>query len=301
MNIKEKIKRSALYRFRGFFVRHYPSLIVENEWPSFARHEIDWDNPRDLNEKIQYLQCKTDTRLWSRLADKIAVRDYVREKGLDSTLPKLYGVWKNADDIDFDALPEKFMLKCNHDSGSYIKVDKSKPVDERKIKDYLNACLKRSFGISTCEPHYLRIPRRILAEEFLSSKQDEKISSSLIDYKVWCFNGKPYCILVTANRTKEGKDMSVYDIDWNSHPEWLNYTDEYRHGETLPKPKLLNTMLQYAALLAKGLPEVRVDLYIVEGKIYFGEMTFTGDCGRMRQYTEDFLIEMGRQVDVSED
>lgn len=300
MRLKDRIRISAHYRLRRFFIRINPSALVEDMWPSFSGHQIDWKHPLDLNEKIQWLICKSDTKEWTRLADKVKVRDFVKERGLADALPKLYGVWKDARDIDFDALPDKFVLKCNHDSGSCFIIDKSKPYDKEKVIKGLNACLGRGFGLDSCEPHYLGIPRRILAEEFLYSKADAKFSTSLIDYKVWCFNGKPYCIWAVYSRSKECLYCNVYDLDWNVHPEYSSFNSHYRDGHgKIPKPAKLAEMLKYASILSKGFPEVRVDFYIVDNKIYFGEMTFTSDCGRMRYFTPEYLVELGNQVDLS--
>ena len=128
---------------------------------------IDWEHPRDLNEVINVLEFCTDTREWSRLSDKILVRDYVKEKGLEDILIPLLGVWDDANDIDFDVLPQKFVLKCNHDSGSAHIIDKAKGYDREKIVSELNQCLGRKFGDLYNEPHYNRIVPKVLAEEFI--------------------------------------------------------------------------------------------------------------------------------------
>lgn len=292
MNIIEKIK----WQVRKFLIDHYPQIIIQHEWPGVTGHEIDWNNPRDINEKIQWLMCFSDTSEWTRLADKYLVRDFIKERGFENILTKLYGVWDNANDIDFDVLPEKFVLKCNHDSASTIIVDKRKGFDRKNIVSFLNKCLKRKFGYVNCEPHYNKIPPKIIAEEFL----EEKNSSyrSLTDYKFWCFDGKAYYICVMFDRTDDNVYETVYDIEWNNYPDYLQAYDQYKRGENiLPKPDNLKEMIAIAELLSKGFPEVRVDLYNVDGKIYFGEMTFSANRGRMR-YEKTFLEKLGNLVQL---
>ncbi|MBQ6253496.1 MAG: glycosyltransferase [Bacteroidales bacterium] len=288
--VKSLIKR--------LLIDHCPQLIIEHEWPGVTGHKIDWNNPKDLNEKIQWLTCFSDTTEWSRLTDKLLVRDYLREKGFESLLPKLYGYWENADSINVEELPEKFVLKCNHDSGSTIIVDKSKGFDWLSIKSFLNQKLNRKFGYVGCEPHYNRIKPLIIAEEYLEpSAREIAISSSIVDYKVWCFNGEPFCTWTCHNRTNECAEVNVYDMDWRVHPECSVFNDHYRDGKgVIPKPESFGNMMKAASILSEGFPQVRVDFYEVGGKLYFGEMTFTSLAGRMDFYTEAFLKEMGDKV-----
>lgn len=193
------LKRRIDARYNQFCVDHFPHRIIEKSWLRDFGYPIDWEHPRDINEKIQWLIAFSDTSEWSRLADKYLVRDYVASKGYANNLTKLYGVWKRAEDIDFDALPEKFVLKCNHDSGSYFIVDKQKGFNKSEIVKKTDEFLKRKFGYQYCEPHYNRIKPLVIAEEFL--EDDCNFSSSLIDYKVWCFNGNHIlflCVMVAA-------------------------------------------------------------------------------------------------------
>lgn len=140
--------------------KYYADILFERTFG----YKIDWCHPRDLNEVINYLEFCTGTREWSRLTDKVLVREYVKEKGLSDILIPLLGVWNKAEDIDFDALPQKFVLKCNHDSGSAHIIDKAKGYDRERIISELNQCLGRKFGDLYNEPHYNRIVPKILAE-----------------------------------------------------------------------------------------------------------------------------------------
>lgn len=277
-------------------LRFNPRAILEQKWNAAFGYPIDWEHPRDLNEKIQYLLVNTDTTQWSRLADKVLVRDYIKECGLEDLLIPLYGVWKSAKDIDFDSLPQRFVLKCNHDCGSTVIIDKSqKDLDYLIIRSFYSDCIKRDYGFQG-ELHYRKIKRRILAEQNLINPSSLK-TEPLVDYKVWCFNGKPHHIWTCSGRTRHQVFVNVYDLDWVCHPEFSIDDGHYRIGDgNLAKPDSLPRMLEAASILSRGFPEVRVDFYDINGRLYFGEMTFTSMCGRMKYYTPDYLKEMGDLV-----
>lgn len=285
--IKEKLRHLMQDCFLPF--------MINRDWEREFGYKIDWNNPQNINEKMQWLVCFGDTSLWPLCADKYRVREFLKQRNLENLAVKLYGVWEKAEDIDYEKLPQKFVLKCNHDSGTYFIVDKSKGFDKALITQELNKALKRKFGYVHNEIYYNKISPCIVAEEFLVSK-DCGFSSSLVDYKVWCFNGNPYCTWVCHNRTKESAYVNVYDMEWNVHPEYSVFTEHYRDGEGLvPKPKTFAQMMNAAAKLSEGFPEVRVDFYEVDGRLYFGELTFMTLGGKIDFYTDEFLLELGQQ------
>ena len=271
---------------------HFPAAFIGMEWKRRTGYKLDWAHPRDLNEKIQWLQCYTDTRSWTRLSDKVLVREYVKEKGLGDMLVPLLGVWKHATDIPFAQLPPVFVLKCNHDSGSTHIIRPG--TDLSAVSVQLEQALSRPYGYRHGELHYNRIQPCILAESYLDSG-----GIPPIDYKVWCFDGKPYCILVCYNRTPQSVCLSVYTLDWQLRPEVSVYSTHYIDGgRLLPRPATLPKMLEAAKVLSQGFPQVRVDFYEVGGKPYFGEMTFTSQAGSMDYFTPAFLKELGQQVQL---
>lgn len=274
---------------------HFHSAFVEREWLKWKGRPIDWDNPRDINEKIQWLMCFSDTSLWSCCSDKLKVRDYVESKGLGDILVPLYGVWETAESVDFDSLPEKFVIKCNHDSGSSHVIDKSEGFDPEALRADLAARLKVRYGYAHGEMYYNAIRPRILAEKLLESP-DGGNAKSVVDYKIWCFDGKPYSIFTCHDRTEKGTYVNIYDLDWNVRPEVSVFTEHYRNGEgRVPRPRCLGRMLSAAASLSEGFPEVRVDFYVIGDNLYFGEMTFASLCGKMDYFTQEYLEELGRQ------
>lgn len=275
-----------------FLMRYNPRKIIDKYWRKDFDYPIDWNSPRDINEKIQWLQVNTDTSAWSLLADKVKVRDYVANRGLANILVPLYGVYKRIKDIQFDSLPDRFVLKCNHDSGSVQVVYKlSDNYAPEEIRNKLSNCLKRDVLGIKGEIHYHKIrPRLIIAEQYLGA---------VTDYKVWCFGGEPYCILACADRTSSSVALMVYDLDWKARPDVMAEDGIHKVGSTdLPKPVSFGKMLEAASILAEGFPQVRVDFYDVNGTLYFGEMTFTSMCGRMRYFTPEFLKELGNKTRI---
>ena len=176
---------------------------------------MDFNNPRDLNEKINWCKFYSDTSMWGKLADKYAVRGYVKEKGLEDILVKLYGVWDDVDKIDFESLPDSFILKSNNGSGTNLIVNNKADLDLEKTRKLLKGWLETPFGYKLGEPHYLTIKPMIIAEELLDASKQHISTSSLIDYKFFCANGEPSYILVIPERSKGMMKVAVYDINWN--------------------------------------------------------------------------------------
>lgn len=266
---------------------HYPFLWGKHLYKVELNKRVNFSNPKDLNDKIQWLEFFTDTSKWSVMADKYAVRQYVTSKTGEGVLIPLLGMWRNVEEIDFNSLPDRFVIKPNN--GSYdtiIVTDKSK-ADIEDIKRRLDKSLHSRFGLDNAEPHYLRIKPCIIAEELLETDSPY----GLVDYKIWCFNGQAHSLFVCFNRDSvtHHADFMAYDLDWQRHPEMMNEDNNCE----CPKPENLDAMIKIAEKLAEGLPQCRVDLYNIDGKIYFGEMTLTSNYGMMPYYTQNTLDEMG--------
>ena len=292
--------QTAFLKMRSAYLTLFPKPFISLKWKRIMGSSINWRKPRDINEKIQWLLLNSDISAWTRLTDKLKVREFVEEKGLGHLLVPIYGVWKDARQIDFNALPEKFVLKCNHDCGSTLVVDRTiRDFNRDMICKRLNDCLNRNYG-DDGELHYRRISPLIFAEEYLELTETEKsLSSSHVDYKVWCFDGSPYCICCYYDRTSRSLLGDVYDLEWIYRPE-VSISDGHvfpGFGK-VPRPKSLPEMLAAAATLSKGFPQVRVDFYDLDGRLYFGEMTFTSAGGMMRYFTSEFLRELGDQIRV---
>lgn len=304
-NLKQ-IAKVVLYPVvlvRRWFLRKRENWLAENRPQKLAamkyKHqmggkELNWDNPQDLNEKINWLKFNTDLTEWTRLSDKYRVREYIKERGREDLLVPLYGCWEKAENIDFDALPDKFVLKTNHGCGTVMLVEEKSKINLPEVRKELNSWLKIKFGVRTVEPQYVNIKPLLIAEELLDN--DNPSSTSLVDYKVWCLDGKAYCFMICANRVIEtGTDLYFYDLDWNPLPEMLSGSHK-DNKINIEKPQCLGELIKAAEDLAKGHPEVRVDFYIVNNRIYFGEMTFTSLGGYMDYISPEYLLKMGRLV-----
>jgi len=304
MSLISKFKSLKKKVYYWYLSTHNPRKLAEHLYidATGKKEGINWEHPRDLNEKINWLKFNTDTTKWSELADKYAVRSFVEEKGFGRYLVPLLGVWSNADQIDFSKLPNSFVLKTNNGAGTVMVVEDKSIIDETQVRTLLNKWLKKQFGLKQAEPHYLKIKPLIIAEAML--KEKSLISSSLIDYKIWCFGGKAFGTFVCYDRYRFAKKVEWYDKDWNYHPEWLSR--EYcklidNDNPSIPKPKSYDEMIRMAEILSEGFPEVRVDLYNIEGQIYFGEMTFTASGGHMNSSSDEVLLEMGKLIKLPTD
>lgn len=292
---------SPVYNIASWIGIHNPALLVKIRYFQRFKKRIDLKRPRDLNEKILYAKVYTDTSQWADLFDKYKVRDYVAECGCADTLTKLYGHWEKVEDIDYDSLPETFIFKAsNGDGNGQYHFVKSKTEmlakDKQKVDQKLRYWLSRkNVGAASGEPYLRFVKPRILAEELLPFEQGR---TSLIDYKIWCINGHVEYIWTCSDRDKDGTDVMTYDRDWNAHPEFSVFDSRYRRGDILEKPSNLRGLIDVAEKLSKPFPVVRVDLYHINGKIYFGEMTFTSLGGMMNFYTQDFLNMLGDKIDI---
>ena len=233
---------------------------------------LNLERPQTYNEKIQWFKLYGITPEISLLSDKIAVRDFVASRiGVKHLIP-LLGTWDYPEDIDIETLPVKFVLKADHGSGyNYLVYDKSK-LNMEDMLETANHWLRQDFAFSNgFEMQYHSIERRLLAEYYL-----ENGNGDLYDYKVWCFNGKAEFIEVVWNR-KVSLYTDFYDLQWNLLP----FTYGHPNGEErVAKPDNLDELIDKAEVLAADFPHVRVDFYRMnDGKLYFGEMTFTSSSG----------------------
>lgn len=281
--------------------RHDPESLVKIRFYAKFKRFPRLDNPVDLNEKILWMKLHADISRWVELADKYKVRAYIRQLGLDDYMVKLYGKWDKVEDINFAELPENLIFKINNGDGkgtNLIVNNLSEKDKSSLIKIFKNWLNRKNIGDLSAEPQYKHMPPCIIAEELLPIP---KGGHSLTDYKVWCINGEPMYIWTCSDRDEDGggADVMTYDLDWNPHPEFSVFTQEYRHGKILTKPENLDKMLELAKKLSKGFPILRVDLYNIEGKIFFGELTFTSQGGMMDFYTQDFLDMLGKKADIS--
>ena len=281
-----------------------PKKAFEMKWNRFYRRKFPWNNPRTLNEKLTWMEVYTDTSKWTEYTDKYEVRKHIESLGLKDILTECYGVWDRAEDIDFDKLPDKFVLKCSHDCGSTIIIrDKSK-MDKQSVIDFLNKHVSVRYGYDSCEPHYTSIKPRIMAESLIEmDNTDEFSSETTVDHKIRCIDGKVQYDMVCYDRSLEsgsGGSKTIYDLydihTWQPMRQYL--ADRGVKYRNVPRPHNLERMIEIAEIIAKGYPQVRVDLYNVKGKIYFGEMTFFAFSGMNNHFTMEFQRMIGDRIQL---
>lgn len=251
-------------------------------WRMDYGKKLDLKHPKTFTEKMQWLKLYDRKPEYTIMADKVKAKDWVAERiGWEHIIPTL-GVWVSAEEVDFDALPNRFVIKCNHNSsGLYICKDKSK-MNVESVRQKLNKGLHEDYYLKGREWPYKDIPRRIIAEEYI---EDNGHDGDLPDYKFFCFNGEPkYCQVIRGRHSLETIDF--YDMDWK-HQEFVGLNPVVGNGlNPVERPAKLEEMKTICSKLAKGMPFVRVDLYIVGEKTYFGEITFF-PLGGMGTFTPD--------------
>lgn len=250
-------------------------------WPHFKK-------PRDLRDLFlgQALCCSAKEQAhFGTLADKFAVRQFVKERVGEKYLTKIYGNWTNAGDIDFETLPIPCVLKTNNACDTNIILRSTDDIDAPTLRRRLNSWLHYPYGQLTGQPHYSKIKPIIFAEEYLEQKAG---STELpYDYKIFCFNGKPEFILFYSGRKLNGHiaQNQVFTPNWKPIEGILNMPSDY----VLPRPENLDEMLHVATELSRGFKAVRVDLYSIGHRVVFGEITFTPDV--ILYFTQEFLTD----------
>ena len=272
-----KIKKylfNEYYRFNintyfGLYDRLDDSKYLKRKFLLTNGRAFELNAPNSFNEKLQWLKLYDRKPEYTTMVDKYKVREHISKLIGEQYLIPLLGVWDNPDEIDFDALPEKFVLKCNHNSGLGMCICKDKnSLDINKVKKELRRGLKQDYYLTGREWPYKNVKRKIIAEQFM--KSDE---GGLTDYKVHCFNGVPKLILVCKDRfTKTGLTEDFFDVEWN-HLD-VKRPKQNNSSTSIAKPDELDEILKLSTKLSKNIPFLRTDFYIIEGKVYFSELTF---------------------------
>ena len=251
-------------------------LYIKLKWWVRYGSTPDLKNPRRYNEKLNWLKLHDHNPLYTTLSDKWLVKERVASVlGPEHVIP-LYGVWDSFDKIDFDSLPEQFVLKCNHDSGNYIICTDKSTFDYAEARRRLTASLRRNYYYYSREWPYKEMRRRILAEKYMA----DPVNGYLVDYKFFCFDGKVKAMYITTRPDPHNpaeQRLDYFDENFNHLPF---VKEGHLNADTMPaKPATFDQMKHYAETLSAGLTQVRVDFDDVGGKIYFGEFTFFSGGG----------------------
>ena len=253
--------------------------------------KLDLKNPKGFNEKQNWLKLHDIHPEYTQLVDKYAVRSYISERLGEQYLFPLLGKWDSFDAIDFSALPDRFVLKCNHDSGSVRIIKDKDKIDRSELKTFFDDRLRMNSYYFGREYPYKDVKPCIIAEKYMEATDDQGIN----DYKFFCFNGKPEIMFVATDRATDVKfdffDMDFTHLDiYNIHPN---------AGCVIEKPKAFEEMKEIAGELSKGMKFVRIDLYEIDGQVYFGEFTFFHGGGFYLFSPEEWERKLGDCIDLA--
>ena len=254
--------------------------------------KLDMHNPVTLNEKLQWMKFNYRFPLQTIVSDKLLVRSFVARKVGNEYLIPLLGKWDSFDDIDFSKLPNKFVLKCNHDSGGLVICKDKDSFNVSKARKIINASLSTNFYYIGREYQYRNIVPKIICEQFISDGDNIPI-----DYKIYCFNGQPDAILVCKDRFSNESHKAkyyFYNQEWKFLP--LNKGDDISGDPKIEKPKNFETMIKIASVLSSEFYFARIDLYNISGKIYFGEITLCPNSGFDADITYSTDLAFGRKL-----
>lgn len=301
MSLVEKSKKiwkfmsDSDYRFlvsagRGWKARVPADQFLKRMYRVRMGKELNLENPLTYTEKLQWLKLFDHRPEYSVMVDKYAVKEYVAEKIGPEYVVTLLGVWERVEDIDFDSLPERFVLKTTHDSGGIVVCHDKNSLDIPAAKKKLRYFLQREYYGNNREWPYKNVPHRIIAEAYMEDSR----CGELRDYKFFTFGGEPKVLYIAQGRGKgEPTVADFFDMDFNH----LDFTIDHDMSPVPPeKPECFEEMKRLAAVLSEGTPQLRVDFYEVNGKVYFGEMTFFHCSGMEAFHPESWDRKFGDWV-----
>lgn len=286
-----KVKR-LIRRIRKISTTISPRLSNRLMYLVLMKKHLRLKDPKSFSDKINYLKLNVFPKdpLVIQCTDKVSVADYVKEKVGEHILVDRYGVWENPEDIEWEKLPESFVLKCNHGCGYNIICSDKTSIDKNKAIKQLKEWLKEDFWKTTCEPHYKHIPKKILCERYLGDE--------ICDYKFFCFDGKPEFFYVS--KTLKGDfhtgEFAMFNCDGSFAP--FQRSDHKLFEKKPDLPSQLQEMFIIARKLSADFPFVRVDLFVVNDRVLFSELTFTPCAGMMPLSPVEADLWLGKLIDL---
>lgn len=285
---------SFLYRV----VYHLSPIIPDKQYLKFQfksllHYDLNLENPKTFNEKLQWLKIYDRKPIYSALVDKYEVKQFVTDQiGPGHVIPTL-GIYNSVDEINYDKLPDSFVIKTTHDSGTVIVCKDKSILDKNYVKKFITKRLKRRYYYYEREWPYKNVKPRIIIEELIGKNDDD-----ILDYKFFCFDGKPEMMFIVSNRFKEGGHKGdFYDMDGNHLNVWQ---PGFENNSIRPElPNCYKKMQEYASILSKGIPQLRVDFYYVNGVIYVGELTFSDGGGYCPFIPDEYNYIMGDYIKLT--
>lgn len=294
-----KLVFDSKYRFevldyRGFYNSMDDEKYLKKKFKFRMGRKLNLENPQTFNEKLQWLKLYDRKDEYTTMVDKYEVKKYIADKiGEEYVIPTL-GVWDKFEEIDFDKLPNQFVLKCTHDSGGLVICKDKSKLDINSAKEKINNSLKNNFYYWGREWPYKNVPRKIIAEKYMVDES----AIELKDYKIFCFNGKAEYVEVDFNRHIEHK-LNPYDFEWNP----LNFCDSSKndYNADIKKPQRLEEMRTIAETLSKDIPFLRVDFYSIFDEIYIGELTLYPGSGFIQFDPMETDEKYGKKLNLKEE
>lgn len=284
--------------FIHYFRRSFGRILSDEQYIKFMNRvimhkKLDLKNPRTFNEKLQWLKIHDHNPKYTQMVDKYEAKKYaasiIGEKYIIPTL----GIWDSFDEINFDNLPNQFVLKCTHDSGGLIICRDKNKLNRDEAKAKLTSCLKQQYYWIAREWPYKNVKPRIIAEAYMENSGDEELT----DYKWFCFNGEVKFLYISHGLANhETATIDFYDMDHKRMP--FKRTDYKNSSEDIPKPSTYDEMLSIAKKLSEGIPFVRIDLYEIKGKVYFSEITFYPCAGWMPIEPPEWDLKLGEYINL---
>jgi len=285
-----------LHKIFWWFANHTYNWWTDALWLKMIYRQkmhrrLNIKEPKRFTEKLQWLKLHDRNPLYSTLVDKYEVKKFVAKIMGEEHIIQTIGVWNHFDEIDFDKLPNKFVIKCTHDSGNVIICKDKDTFNKEDAKNKLESSLKHNFYWWTREWPYKNVKGRIIAEEYMFNKGHE--NDALTDYKFYCFGGEPKIVMVSSGRFQGNLCFDYYDMEWHKLPlVWDKPNSNIDH----PKPKTFDEMIGICKKLSKNIPHVRIDLYDIFGIIYFGEFTFYDSGGYCVFSPDDWDYKLGNLI-----
>lgn len=293
MNYKKIIRSKDLRIKILHYLKWLPDIwILKLQYKLKMKRELNLKRPKRFTEKLQWYKVNYRNSLMTICADKFMVREYVKKKGLTHILTDLFLVTDDPENLEIDSLPNQFVIKTTNGSGTNIICKDKTLMNIENVRTQLNDWLHRDIFAISREWSYKDIKPNVIVEEYLEDM--ENTFEEINDYKFFCFNGKPLYVVLDVDR-HTGHKRNIYDIDWN----YIDVsTDHTNFGDVVPKPKGYEEMVRVAKILSKDFPFVRVDLYYVNGKVYFGELTFYPWSGYVQFNPDRFDFVLGENFSL---
>lgn len=266
--------RTTVLGRRGFYKTMPDDKYLKRVFKNLTGRTLDLENPQTYNEKLQWLKLNERRPEYTMMVDKYKVREYIKHVLGEEYLIPLLGVWDSPDEIDFNNLPNQFVLKCNHNSGCGMCICTNKQeLDIGTVKKNLKKGLKEDYYYAGREWPYKNVPKKIIAEKYMIDPD----TKDLRDYKFYCFNGEVKFVMINSDRNSDKSTKADYfDRDF----KWLDFQWGYEHSSVKPeKPYNYEKMVEIAEKLSRNIKHVRIDLYSCSNRIYFGEITFFDGSG----------------------